>query len=67
MYKIHVDFYQKQYFPKLAAPVEEGGHPTVPAEDKKKIRALLEKPWNPYLVHRHTTLTQLAREKGLSD
>jgi hypothetical protein len=61
MYKIYT-VYKEQYFPKLAQQ-----DPTVPEEDKKKIRALLEKPWNPYLVHRHTTLTKLAREKGLAD
>ena len=66
IYKIY-SIYKEQYFAKLAAPVEEGGDPTVSPEDKKKIKALLEKPWNPYLVHRHTTLTKLAREKGLSD
>jgi hypothetical protein len=24
-------------------------HPSVPAEDKQKIRELLKKPWNPYI------------------
>ena len=62
MYTIYTRVYKKQYFPKL---VEQD--PTVPPEDKKKIADLLQKPWNPYLVHRHSTLTHLAREKGLSD
>lgn len=54
-------------FPKLAAVIDQGGDPVVSQEDKRKIRALLEKPWNPYLVHRHSPLTHLAREKGLCD
>ena len=57
----------KKYFAKLAAPVDEGGDPTVPEEDKKKLRVLLKKPWNPYLVHRHTTLTERGEEGGLGD
>jgi hypothetical protein len=67
MNRIYVQTYQKQYFPKLAAPVEEGGDPTVSEEDKKKLRALLKKPWNPYLVHRHSTLTKIGEEGGLGD
>ena len=34
--------------------------PDVPAEDKITIRALLQKPWNPY-IQRHTALTEKAR------
>ncbi len=67
MYRIYVEEYQKKLFAKLAAPVEEGGDPTVPEEDKRKIRALLKKPWNPYLVHRHSTLTERGEEGGLGD
>jgi integrase/recombinase XerD len=67
MYTIYVTTYQKQYFSKLAAPVAEGGDPTVPEEDKKKLRVLLKKPWNPYLVHRHSTLTERGEEGGLGD
>jgi hypothetical protein len=67
MYTIYVVTYQKQYFAKLAAPVEEGGDPTVPKEDKKKLRVLLKKPWNPYLVHRHSTLTEVSERGGLGD
>lgn len=66
MHKIY-SIYKKQAFPKLAADIEQGGDPAVSQEDKRKIKALLEKPWNPYLVHRHSTLTHLAREKGLCD
>jgi len=47
--------YRKQYkrrlFPKL---LED---PTVPPEDKKKIKELLRKPWNPY-IRRHSALTE---------
>jgi hypothetical protein len=32
-----------------------------PSEDKEKIKALLKKPWNPYVVGRHATLTQKSR------
>lgn len=35
--------------------------PNVPPEDKLKIKELLKKPWNPYLVGRHTSLTQKSR------
>jgi hypothetical protein len=37
------DDYKKIDFPKL---LED---PLVPEEDKRKIRDLLQKPWNPYL------------------
>jgi hypothetical protein len=67
MRRIYVKTYQEQYFIKLAAPVGEGGDPTVPEEDKKKLKTLLKKPWNPYLVHRHTTLSERGEEGGLGD
>ncbi len=35
--------------------------PNVSLEDKLKIKELLKKPWNPYLVGRHTSLTQKSR------
>ena len=35
---------------------------SVPLEDKQNIRALLKKPWNPYVVGRHATLTQKSRQ-----
>lgn len=47
--------YKNYYFPKLL------DSPNVPPEDKLKIKELLKKPWNPYLVGRHTSLTQKSR------
>jgi integrase/recombinase XerD len=41
----------KKYFASLLSSED------VPQEDKKKIRELLKKPWNPY-VHRHSALTE---------
>jgi hypothetical protein len=35
--------------------------PNVQPEDKRKIRELLKKPWNPYVVGRHASLTQKSR------
>ena len=43
--------YQKTFFPKL---LED---PTVPGEDKEKIKNLLSKPFNPY-IRRHSALTE---------
>jgi integrase len=43
--------YKKDLFPKLL------GNPSVPPEDKQKIRDLLKKPWNPY-IRRHSALTE---------
>lgn len=40
----------KKYFTKLLSR-------DIPEEDKKKIKNLLKKPWNPY-VHRHSALTE---------
>ena len=45
------DNYKKEYFPKLLE------NPDVLPEDKKKIRELLKKPWNPY-IRRHSALTE---------
>jgi integrase len=47
IYRIYKDFKEK-LFPKLL------DNPSVPPEDKQKIRELLKKPWNPY-VRRHST------------
>jgi integrase len=44
--------YKKVHFPKL---LED---PLVPEDDKRKIRDLLQKPWNPYL-RRHTAATEV--------
>ena len=48
------DRYKKIHFPKLLQD------PTVPEEDKRKIRDLLKKPWNPY-VRRHTAATEISK------
>ena len=47
--------YKNSYFPKLL------DNPNVSPEDKQKITELLKKPWNPYVVGRHTSLTQKSR------
>jgi integrase/recombinase XerD len=47
--------YKNDLFPKLL------NNPNLPPEDKQKIRELLKKPWNPYVVGRHATLTQKSR------
>jgi integrase/recombinase XerD len=47
--------YKKQYFGTRL--LED---PTVPEEDKRKIRDLLQKKWNPY-VRRHTTATEVSK------
>jgi integrase/recombinase XerD len=47
--------YKNELFPKLL------NNPNLPPEDKQKIRELLKKPWNPYVVGRHATLTQKSR------
>jgi hypothetical protein len=44
--------YKNVIFPKLL------DNPNVSPEDKQKIRDLLRKPWNPYVVGRHASLTQ---------
>jgi hypothetical protein len=46
--------YKKEYFPKLLAS------PTVPPEDKDKIKDLLKKRWNPY-IRRHSALTDKSK------
>jgi integrase/recombinase XerD len=44
--------YRLEYFEKLSEK-----DPSVPPEDKKKIKELLKKPWNPY-IRRHSALTE---------
>jgi hypothetical protein len=46
--------YQLSYFPKLLIS------PTVPPEDKNKIKDLLKKPWALY-IRRHTGLTDKSK------
>ena len=46
--------YKKEYFPKLLQD------PNVSQEDKEAIRALLAKPWNPY-IRRHSALTEKSK------
>ena len=45
------ELYKQNFFRKLL------DNPTVPPEDKQKIRELLKKPWNPY-IRRHSSLTE---------
>jgi integrase/recombinase XerD len=47
--------YKYELFPKLL------DNPNVPPEDKQKLKELLKKPWNPYVVGRHASLTQKSR------
>jgi integrase len=51
LYSVY-DTYKKELFPKLLQ-----GSMSVLPEDKPKIRALLRKPWNPY-IRRHSALTE---------
>jgi integrase len=46
--------YEKELFPKLLEC------PNVTPEDKPKIRELLKKPWNPYIL-RHSSLTEKSK------
>jgi integrase len=48
-----LDYYKKKYFPRLLL------RPDIPEEDKKVIKGMLQKPWNPY-VFRHSALTEKA-------
>jgi predicted nucleic acid-binding Zn ribbon protein len=50
LYQIYSN-YKEKVFPKLL------DNPSVPPEDKQKIRDLLKKPWNPY-IRRHSALTE---------
>src|SRR5215204_4119624 len=53
LYQIYKN-YREKVFPKLL------DNPSVPPEDKQKIRELLKKPWNPY-IRRHSALTEKSR------
>lgn len=48
------DAYKKERFPKLLQD------PLVPEEDKRKIRELIRKPWNPY-IRRHSAATEISK------
>ncbi|CAN5160709.1 hypothetical protein BH18THE2_BH18THE2_23310 [soil metagenome] len=54
LYHVYIK-YKNIIFPKLL------DNPNVSPEDKRKIRELLKKPWNPYVVGRHASLTQKSR------
>ena len=54
LYKIYSE-YKRVFFPKLLAITDPST--TISNEDKDKIKALLTKPFNPY-VRRHTGLTE---------
>jgi integrase/recombinase XerD len=54
------DYYKRTVFPELLLDDTT----TVPEEDKRKIRELLKKPWNPHL-RRHTAATEIS--KALKD
>ncbi len=54
LYKIYND-YKKVFFPKLLSTTDPST--TISNEDKDKIKALLAKPFNPY-IRRHTGLTE---------
>ena len=47
--------FKNDFFPRLLE------NPNVPLEDKQKIKELLKKPFSPYLIGRHTSLTQKSR------
>lgn len=54
IYTSYMD-YQKVKFPKI---LQED--PLIPEEEKRKIRELLKKPWNPY-IRRHTSATEVSK------
>jgi integrase/recombinase XerD len=54
LYHLYIK-YKEIIFPKML------DNPNVSPEDKPKIRDLLRKPWNPYVVGRHASLTQKSR------
>ena len=55
IHSIFVYHYQKKFFPKL---LED---PLVPEEDKRRLRELLQKPWNPH-ARRHKIATEVSKE-----
>jgi hypothetical protein len=54
LYEIYNE-YKKVFFPKLLSIIDPST--TISTEDKDKIKALLAKPFNPY-IRRHTGLTE---------
>jgi hypothetical protein len=52
LYKVYSN-YKESVFPRLL------DNPSIPPEDKQKIKELLKKPWNPY-IRRHSALTEKA-------
>jgi len=54
LYEIYNE-YKKVFFPKLLSIIDPST--TISSEDKDKIKALLAKPFNPY-IRRHTGLTE---------
>jgi hypothetical protein len=52
--KPYTEGYHKELFPKLLES------PNVLPEDKPKIKELLKKPWNPYIL-RHSSLTEKSK------
>jgi integrase/recombinase XerD len=54
LYEIYNE-YKKVFFPKLLSIIDPST--TISSEDRDKIKALLDKPFNPY-IRRHTGLTE---------
>jgi integrase/recombinase XerD len=55
IHAIYADHYRKIVFPKL---LED---PLIPEEEKRKIRELLQKPWNPH-ARRHMVATEISKK-----
>jgi integrase len=55
IHAIYANHYKKTVFPKV---LED---PLVPEEDKRKLKELLQKPWNPH-ARRHTAATEISKE-----
>jgi integrase/recombinase XerD len=51
LHDIYCIRYRQKFFPKLLTD------PSVPPEDKQRIKDLLQKPWNPY-IRRHSAITE---------
>lgn len=60
LYKRFNEYYKQKYFPKLL------GDGTIPEDDKKIIKEMIENPWNLY-VQRHSSLTYIAKYHNLGD
>lgn len=54
IHAIYADHYRKVVFPKI---LED---PLIPEEEKRKLKELLQKPWNPH-VRRHTATTEISK------